>query len=85
MKKKLTLTERQLKALYALTRGDAPRGARYPVAQARDPERRTDDKATDKVTVESHLTHSEMVDMDIRLREYLFPFNLGDHEHEVVV
>ena len=81
---KLTLSERQLKALYGTVRSDNLTRARMGIPTSRNVQRREGGKDY-PTTDESHLTPSEMRDLELRLAEFLFPRELPDLAFEVAV
>jgi hypothetical protein len=82
--KRTTLTERQLKAVYAVFRGSLMLGSRMPIAEQREPLWRKGG-VIDEVTDESYLTGEELHDLNRRLADLLFPYENVEHEVEVEV
>ena len=75
----LTLSERQLKAIYSIVQGLNLTGGRLGIAEAREPKRR---KASDP-SPGGCLSFGEMRDLELRLAERLFPHELPPHSVSV--
>lgn len=74
----LTLSERQLKAIYGNVRGLNMVGGRFGIADGREPKRYLSHQVPE-TTDENTLTADEMRDLELRLAERLFPHEFPPH------